>query len=72
MKKLTQQEANDLVVEAWRLVKEYESAKYRFGQALYNLLPEELYKHYHMTAYDFFYWSNSDQVLESFYKYFVE
>ena len=77
MKKLTQQEASDLIQKAWQEVAEYTLGSYRFGQALWNLIPNELSLEYWQEGYgygdvDFFYEPDSNIAAENFYKYFVE
>ena len=37
---------------------------YRFGQAMYNLLPKEVTEQIYMTELDFFYWNDYDAVME--------
>ena len=37
---------------------------YRFGQAMYNLLPKEVTEQIYMTKLDFFYWTDYDAVME--------
>ena len=78
MKKLTQTEANELIRLAWLDVERYGKGTYRFGQSLWNLIPNEILFHNQDTPYaclsdaDFFYEQNCDTVLEKFYKYYVE
>ena len=36
---------------------------YRFGQAMYNLLPKEVTEQIYMTKLDFFYWNDYDAVM---------
>lgn len=77
MNKLTQQEASDLIQKAWQEVSKYTLGSYRFGQALWNLIPNKLSLEYFRVGYgygnvDFFYEPDSDIATEKFYKYFVE
>lgn len=86
MNKLTQQEAQDLIQKAWQMVTEHHLGGYRFGQALWNLIHNDLQEPYalwvdtsigrifegYQKDVDFFYWQDSDKVTETFYKYFVE
>ncbi len=72
MNKLTQQEAQDLIQKAWKLVSNRYLGSYRFGQALYNLLPESLYDEFKGSSKDFYDWQDHKKVTEVFYKYFVE
>ena len=37
---------------------------YRFGQAMYNLLPKEVTEQIYMTKLDFFYWTDYDAVMK--------
>lgn len=69
MKKLTQQEASDLIQKAALLQVKHPAL--RFGQALWNLLPESL-EDQTGTEYDFFYWDNAGVVISTFYEHFVE
>jgi len=72
MNKLTQQEAQDLIQKAWHMVAEHHLVGYRFGQALWNIIPNDIYQKYSCTDKDFFYWQDSDKVTETFFKYFVQ
>lgn len=77
MNKLTQQEASDLIQKAWQEVSKHTLGSYRFGQALWDLIPNELSLGYWQVGYgydgvDFFYEPNSNIATEKFYKYFVE
>lgn len=40
---------------------------YRLGQAIFNLLPKEVSDTIYMTELDFFFWTDSDKVLQVFY-----
>lgn len=44
----------------------------RFGQVLWNSLPNELANHYVGSAHDFFYWKDHDQIVTEFYGEYVE
>lgn len=83
MQKLTQSEAKDLIEKAWKQVSEHTLGSYRFGQSLWNLIPEDILKQYWKDSpfgldsgwvrdVDFFYERNSDIALAKFYQYFVE
>lgn len=77
MNKLTQQEASDLIQKAWQEVSNYTLGSYRFGQVLWNLIPDKLSLAYWQVGYgygsvDFFYEPDSNIATEKFYKYFVE
>lgn len=70
MIKLTYEQAVKLVDRA---AKESTEVKhYRFGQALWNLLPVEMTKELLGTTRDFFYWVDNARVVEVFYEHFVE
>lgn len=53
-----------LVLAARKEVKQYPHL--RFGQALFNLLPNEVYAYFTGTKNDFFYWTDEDKVLQVF------
>lgn len=79
MKKLTQQEASDLIQKAWEEVSRHTLGSYRFGQVLYNLLPEDMHSFWRNISADnfycepdFYYEPDSNIATEKFYKYFVE
>lgn len=73
MNKLTQQEAQDLITKAWKMVSDQNLGSYRFGQSLYNLIPyDPTSPSIEDTDADFFYEPDPDIVIEKFYKYFVE
>lgn len=63
MKKLSQTDANYFVYKAHAKT----SNIYRFGQALYNLLPYEITSVINNTEYDFFYDTDHDTVIKKFY-----
>lgn len=69
MDKISLLEAVSLITEASRLSKKYKG--YRFGQALWNLLPVELWQQYTGTDIDFFYWVDEKSVEETFFKHYV-
>ena len=70
MIKLTYEQAVKLVDRA---AKESTEVKhYRFGQALWNLMPSEVTDEFLLTEYDFFYWVDNARVVEVFYEHFVE
>ena len=77
MKKLTQQEASKLIQKAWQEVSNHTLGSYRFGQALWNLIPDKLSLEYWTVgcgygSVDFFYEQDSNIATEKFYEYFVE
>lgn len=87
MRKLTQQEAKELIRQAWLDVEKYGYGSYRFGQSVHNLIPTEISKQYeiwidsptgrkifngYVKDVDFYYEQNCDIVLEKFFKFFVE
>lgn len=45
---------------------------YRFGQALWNLIPIDISSEYLSTDKDFFYWVDNTKVIDVFYQHFVE
>lgn len=69
--KLTQEQADDLILKAYTLVGEHYRAKYRLGQAIWNLLPKETSDPFHGTSHDFFYWEDDSKVLEVFLEHYV-
>jgi hypothetical protein len=82
MNKLTKDEAQSLFIKAWKDVEKYSLGSYRFGQSLWNLIPNDIIEtmkdfdqwgDYGFTDVDccFYYEPNSDIVIEKFYKYFV-
>lgn len=71
MKKLSQVEAGNLISKAWQHVHKYSAAKYRFGQALFNILPSDIAKCIVSTDKDFFY-KNDEETNELFYLHCVE
>lgn len=83
MNKLTQQEAKDLVEQAWEEVFRHNLGSYRFGQVLWSLIPDELHSSVFTdteeilgwtkkVSADFYYEPDSNIATEKFYKYFVE
>lgn len=68
--KLTYQEAQQVLRKAYAMQMKTQSV--RFGQALWNSLPNELTRKLTGTDADFYY-EQSDQIAhEKFYEYFVE
>lgn len=53
---LTVGEASDIITEAYLQVETNKG--YRFGQAVFNLLPQEIAEQIRGTEYDFFYWDD--------------
>ena len=75
MKKLTQQEARDLIEQAWEKVSRHTLGSYRFAECLWYLIPEELFSYVFVDvedSLDFCYEPDSNIATEKFYKYFVE
>ena len=83
MQKLTPSEAQDLIKKAWEMVAENTLGSYRFGQSLWNLIPNEILKQYWkdspfgvdsgwMQDVDFYYEQDLDTVIDRFYRYFVK
>lgn len=83
MQKLNQKEAQELIKKAWEMVAEHTLGSYRFGQSLWNLIPEHILKQYWKDSpfgldsgwvreVDFFYERDSDVALAKFYRFFVE
>ena len=70
MSKLTHAQATELVEQASQ--ESLQNRDYRFGQALWNLLPAEMTKEFLGTTRDFFYWKDNAKVIETFYEYFVD
>lgn len=75
--KLSQAKINSLINEAWHVhtkVNQDPRAKYRFGQALWNLLPCQVSGELYMTNKDFFYWPDERvaEILEIVYNDLVE
>ena len=70
MTKLTYAQAGKLVEQASK--ESLQHRNYRFGQALWNLLPVDWAEHYLFTDKDFFYWKDNAKVIETFYEYFVD
>ena len=70
MTKLTYAQATKLVEQASQ--ESLQNRNYRFGQALWNLLPAEMTKEFLGTTKDFFYWKDNAKVIETFYEYFVD
>ena len=70
MSKLTHAQAAELVEQASQ--ESLQNRDYRFGQALWNLLPAEMTKEFLGTTKDFFYWKDNAKVIETFYEFFVD
>ena len=70
MTKLTYAQAVKLVEQASQ--ESLQNRNYRFGQALWNLLPAEITKEFLGTTRDFFYWKDNAKVIETFYEFFVD
>ena len=70
MSKLTHMQAAKLIQQASQ--ESTENKHYRFGQALWNLLPKEVGAPFYMTDKDFFLWGDNAKVIEVFYENFVD
>ena len=70
MTKLTYAQAVKLIEQATQ--ESLQNRGYRFGQALWNLLPDETAKNVLGTTRDFFYWTDNAKVIETFYAHFVD
>ena len=70
MTKLAYTQAVKLVEQASQ--ESLQNKDYRFGQALWNLLPAEMTKEFLGTTRDFFYWKDNAKVIETFYEYVVD
>lgn len=66
--KLSQQQAQTFITQAWIDVELYKTSSYRFGQSLWNLLPKGVTLHIHATKEDWFYEKNPHIVIEKFYR----
>ena len=72
IKRLSPEQATEMIKLAYEHVHLNQLAKYRFGQALWNILPDELMLHFHGTEHDFFYWVDENKVLSVFLDNYVE
>lgn len=72
IKRLSPEQAAQLVKTAHIHVRIHWADKYRFGQALWNILPDELALHFNGTEHDFFYWTNENKVISVFLDNYVE
>lgn len=70
MTKLSYTQAAKLVEQASQ--ESLQNRDYRFGQALWNLIPAEMTAVHVFTTRDFFYWKDNAKVVETFYAYFVD
>lgn len=70
MIKLTPMQAYNLAQQASQEANE--NKHYRFGQALWNLLPKEVREPFYMTDKDFFFWTDNTKVIDVFYENFVD
>lgn len=69
MKIYSIEDAALLVIAARKEVKQH--SHLRFGQALFNLLPNEVYAYFTGTKNDFFYWTDEEKVLQVFWTEYV-
>lgn len=65
-KRLTKEQATQTLKTAYEHVFLNRPAKYRLGQAIWNILPDELAMQFHATEYDFFYWTDNNKVVNAF------
>lgn len=75
--KLDHVQIHNYIHEAWynhTKVNQDPRAKYRFGQALWNVLPDKVTNPIYMTEKDFFHWSDErvEEILQIVYSEFVE
>lgn len=70
MSKLTHMQAAKLIQQASQ--ESAENKHYRFGQALWNLLPKEVQEPFYMTEKDFFFWADNAKIVKVFYENFVD
>ena len=75
--KLNHMETHNYINKAWGIhtsVNTDPRAKYRFGQALWNVLPDKVTNTIYMTEKDFFHWSDErvEEILQIVYSEFVE
>ena len=68
--KLTHKEAALYIKQATKDVAN-SAGTLRFGQALWNALPEDVTNHIHGTDNDFFYWTDNWKVFRTFYDHCV-
>lgn len=69
--KLSQTELNNYIVIASQQVAV--NPYYRFGQALWNVLPNEVTQNLHgKKELDFFYWTDENKVMEVVEQYILE
>lgn len=69
MKIYSIEDAALLVMAARKEAKQYPHL--RFGQALFNMLPNEVYAYFTGTKNDFFYWTDEEKVLQVFWTEYV-
>ncbi len=62
--KLNKHEVQKYIDAANRQTQEGTSYHYRFGQAMWNLLPKEVTEEIYMTKFDFFYWTDYYAVMK--------
>lgn len=72
MKKLTQEEAQEVISKATVKVFQHRDAHYRLGQAIWNLIDTELTVDLLFTDADFFHDSDDAIALDKFYSNCVE
>lgn len=84
MKKLTQEQASEVLKEVYRIRKQYPSLKLRLGQTFpwvktvgnvsddAKFLLTNLLDYYFWTDYDLFYQEDDEQAIEMFYEKYVQ
>jgi len=72
MNLLSQKQAEELIQKAYKNLQKYNKGSMRLGQTLFNMLPEDIYRHFTGTEYDFYYCQEEQKVLECFYQHYVE
>ncbi len=70
MRKLTMKDAVKFHTRA--KVMNRNQPDYRYGQALYNILPKDITVEINGTDDDFFYWTDNIKVTKHFFENFVE
>lgn len=68
--KLTQEQAQELLLRAYELRRQYPSL--RLGQTIMNLMTLKQLSNVIGSESDFYNWTDEDAVMETFYKFCVE
>lgn len=71
-KMLTKEQATQTLKTALEHARLNILANYRLGQAIWNILPDELKMQFHNTKHDFFYWTDDAKVVNVFMDNYVE